>query len=59
MGVSGARMMGGGFGGCTINLVRNEQYDRFLSEVQQTYRKRFGIDCRPIPVVIGDGARRL
>ena len=58
-GVSGARLMGGGFGGCTINLVRNEVCDSFLAEVQRTYRKRFGIDCQPIPVTIGDGARRI
>ena len=59
MGVSGARLMGGGFGGCTINLMRDELCDRFLAEVQHTYRSRFGIDCQPIPVAIGDGARRL
>ena len=59
LGVSGARLMGGGFGGCTINLVRDEVCDRFLTEVQGTYRSRFGIDCQPIPVAIGDGARRL
>ena len=59
LGVSGARLMGGGFGGCTINLVRNEVCDIFLFEVQRTYRERFGIDCQPIPVAIGDGARRL
>lgn len=59
MGVSGSRMMGGGFGGCTINLVRADLCDRFVAEVQQTYRARFGIDCKPIPVAIGDGARRL
>ena len=59
LGVSGSRMMGGGFGGCTINLVKEERCDTFLDEVQHTFRERFGIDCRPIPVVIGDGARRL
>jgi len=59
MGVSGARLMGGGFGGCTINLVRDERCDAFLSEVQQTYRHRFGVECRPIPVVVAAGARRL
>ena len=59
LGVSGARMMGGGFGGCTINLVRNELYDSFLTEVQRSYRSRFGVDCQPIPVTIGDGARQL
>ena len=59
LGVSGARLMGGGFGGCTINLVRDELYDSFLTEVQRAYRTRFGVDCRPIPVAIGDGARRI
>ena len=59
LGVSGARMMGGGFGGCTINLVRNELYDSFLTEAQRSYRSRFGVDCQPIPVTIGDGARKL
>ena len=58
-GVTGARIMGGGFGGCTINLVKEELFDHFLKEVQQSYRARFGIDCKPIPVVIGDGARQL
>mgnify|MGYP002853427167 CR=1 FL=1 len=58
MEVTGARLMGGGFGGCTINLVRNELYDCFLAEVQRTYRSRFGVDCKPIPVAIGDGAHQ-
>ncbi len=58
-GVSGSRIMGGGFGGCTINLVRNDIYDTFLNKVQQDYLSHFGIECKPIPVVISDGARRL
>ena len=58
-GVSGSRIMGGGFGGCTINLVRNDIYDTFLEKVQQDYLSHFGIECKPIPIVISDGARRL
>ncbi len=58
-GVTGARIMGGGFGGCTINLVKDDLYEQFLTEVQHTYHTRFGIDCKTIPVVIGSGARRL
>ena len=58
-GVTGSRIMGGGFGGCTINLVRNDLCDAFCTSVKQNYRSRFGIDCQIIPVVIGDGARRL
>ena len=59
LGVSGSRIMGGGFGGCTINLVRNDLYDTFVDVVQRTYKTKFNVDCRPIPVVIGAGARRL
>ena len=58
-GVTGCRIMGGGFGGCTINLVRDDRYDSFVSSVCQTYKDRFGVDCKIIPVVIGDGARRI
>lgn len=58
-GVTGSRIMGGGFGGCTINLVKENLYDSFVTAVQKTYRTRFGRDCKIIPVVIGDGARRL
>lgn len=59
MGVAGARLMGGGFGGCTINLIANDKVSRFTQEVGRTYADRFGVDCKIIPVEIGDGARRL
>ncbi len=58
-GVTGARLMGGGFGGCTINLVREELYEKFVAAVQQRYRDQFDRECKIIPVVIGDGARRI
>lgn len=58
-GVTGSRIMGGGFGGCTINLVKDSLYDRFIQEVSARYKERFGIDCQIIPVVIADGARRV
>ena len=51
--------MGGGFGGCTINLVREELYEKFVAAVQQRYRDQFDRECKIIPVVIGDGARRI
>ncbi len=57
--VTGSRIMGGGFGGCTINLVRNSIYHHFIDQVQRTYHSRFGIECKPIPVVISDGAKRI
>jgi galactokinase len=55
-GVLGARMTGGGFGGCTINLVRVDAVDRFADELGRGYKEATGITpqflvCRP-----GDGA---
>ncbi len=58
-GVCGSRVMGGGFGGCTINVVKQERYENFVSTVQKEYKDKFGIDCKVYPVVISDGARRL
>jgi len=58
-GVTGSRIMGGGFGGCTINLVRNELYTTFVEECKTQYKKKFGKACKIIEVFIGDGARKL
>jgi galactokinase len=41
-GVLGARMMGAGFGGCTINLVEHESIDGFVEEMKARYRERTG-----------------
>ncbi len=59
LGVTGSRIMGGGFGGCTINLMKDSLYDSFCSEARQSYKDRFDVECQIIPVVIGDGARKL
>lgn len=58
-GVTGSRIMGGGFGGCTINLVASELYPTFIEQVKQQYLAKFGKNCKVIDVVIGDGARKL
>lgn len=58
-GVAGSRIMGGGFGGCTINLVSTQLYPTFIEETKKQYKERFGKDCKVIDVVIGDGARKL
>lgn len=58
-GVTGSRIMGGGFGGCTINLVSEELYDNFIKTVYQNYPQKFGKKPIVIDVVIGDGARKL
>ncbi len=54
-GVWGARVMGGGFGGCTINLVKKEEVGSFLSTVRQAYSDRFGIAMETYIVNIKDG----
>lgn len=59
LGVTGSRIMGGGFGGCTINLVKESLFDCFVASVRQSFKSRFGIDCQIISVVIGDGTRRV
>ncbi len=59
LGVSGARMMGGGFGGCTINLVKEERYDNFIAKAKKEFEKKFGHKPVVIHVDISDGARKL
>ena len=58
-GVTGSRIMGGGFGGCTINLVKAELYDTFIAKAKSAFAARYGHEPIEIPVVISDGARRL
>jgi len=58
-GVTGSRIMGGGFGGCTINLVKDELYDKFVADVKAKYRDKFGKDCKIYDVVISDGSRKI
>ncbi len=59
MDVTGSRVMGGGFGGCTINLVKDELYDAFVAAAKEQYRAAFGRDLKVYDVVISDGARKL
>ena len=54
-GVAGARLMGGGFGGCTLNLVRADAIDRIATELRQRYRQAFGINCETYPVRLAAG----
>ena len=58
-GVTGSRIMGGGFGGCTINLVADELYDHFVKTVKEKFAAKYGKEPIIIDVVIGDGARKL
>ncbi len=58
-GVTGSRVMGGGFGGCTINLVRNELYNEFVEAACKQFEAGFGHSPKIYDVVISDGAREL
>ncbi|MEG1546475.1 MAG: galactokinase [Bacteroides sp.] len=58
-GVTGSRVMGGGFGGCTINLVKDELYDSFVADAKETFLAKFGKSPKVYDVVISDGSRRL
>ena len=58
-GVTGSRIMGGGFGGCTINLVKKELYDDFVSTAKRQFAERWGHEPKIYDVVISDGARKL
>jgi galactokinase len=58
-GVAGSRVMGGGFGGCTINLVKDELYDDFIRTAKSEYKARYGREPKIYDVVISDGARRI
>lgn len=58
-GVTGSRVMGGGFGGCTINLVKDELYDSFISDAKSQFKAKYGHEPKVYDVVISDGARKL
>lgn len=58
-GVTGSRIMGGGFGGCTINLVKEELYDGFIAKAKSAFAEKYGHEPVVIDVVISDGARKL
>ena len=57
--VTGSRVMGGGFGGCTINLVKEENYDNFINTAIAKFTEKFGHAPKIYDVVISDGARKL
>lgn len=49
----------GGFGGCTINLVKADLYDAFITKAKAAFAEKYGHEPVVISVVISDGARRL
>lgn len=57
--VLGARMMGGGFGGCTINLIHNKEVDLVVTRIKQKYMEETGIIAETYPVSLEDGVKLL
>ncbi|WP_455093588.1 galactokinase [Prevotella histicola] len=58
-GVTGSRIMGGGFGGCTINLVKDEFYDKFITDAMQRFEAKYGHAPEVYPVIISDGSHKV
>ena len=54
-GVLGARIMGGGFGGCSINLIKDENVDEVIDHISAKYKKSFNIEMKVYRVKISDG----
>ena len=57
--VLGSRMMGGGFGGCTINLVHEDRVEEFITNVSALYEEKYNIKLSSIITTISDGVRKV
>ncbi|MGB1241480.1 MAG: galactokinase [Chitinophagales bacterium] len=55
--IIGGRMMGGGFGGCTINIVEKNRVQEFIEQASKAYRTHFDLDLTPYEVIIEDGTK--
>ena len=58
-GVIGSRITGGGFGGCTVSIVKNDAVETFIETIGNTYKETFGHEAEFYTVDIGAGAGRL
>ena len=58
-GVIGSRITGGGFGGCTVSIVKNDAVDTFIETIGTQYKEKVGHEAEFYVVEIGDGAHKL
>lgn len=58
-GVVGSRITGGGFGGCTVSIVKNDAVDTFINTIGPAYQEKVGHEAEFYTVDIGSGARKL
>ena len=57
--VLGSRMMGGGFGGCSINIVKSSHVEEFIEKISRAYKQNTGIEMSAYRVKIEDGTSRI
>jgi galactokinase len=57
--VIGSRLMGAGFGGCTINIVKTDGVEKFIEKTLSAYKKEFGIEAAAYQVEITDGVSQI
>jgi galactokinase len=57
--IIGARMMGGGFGGCTINIIEKEKADTIIEKITSAYKNEFGIEAEVYKVHTSDGTQEI
>ena len=57
--VLGSRMMGGGFGGCTINILAKQHLEVFVEQISKSYHQQFGIELTPYTITIENGTAEL
>ena len=57
--VLGARMMGGGFGGCTLNLIKKEEVEQFIENASVAYFQKFGSNISTYQLKISNGVRLI
>jgi galactokinase len=58
-GVYGSRLTGGGFGGCTVTLVKRSRVEALSEHLKAEYKSRWGMECSCFETVPGAGAREL
>ena len=58
-GVIGSRITGGGFGGCTVSIVKKDAVDNFIAQIGSSYKEKVGHEAEFYVVSIGDGAHKL
>jgi len=57
--IIGSRLMGGGFGGCTINIVQKDHVNAVANKIMENYKKQFNIDPEMYVVALSDGTHQI